>query len=89
MATITTSTIKPTDIQERDGYTVKEFGALYGKGKDWVYKLIYSGKLKKISNLGGILIPASERHRILGKASYMFASESAATPNPKKRKAKA
>ncbi len=61
--------LKQEPIPGRLGYSVKEFGDLFGRGKDWVYKLIYAGKLKKIEDFGGLIIPATEAERILKSAS--------------------
>lgn len=81
---MSTAPTQPAETeQERDGYTVKEFGALYGKGKDWVYKLLYAGKLKRMPGLGSVIIPASERQRLLKSASFMTSEPQA---KPKKGK---
>mgnify|MGYP003120353848 CR=1 FL=1 len=52
----------------RAAYSLKEFGALFGKSHTWTYRLTYQGKLKTIDGYGKKLVPASEVDRILNTA---------------------
>jgi hypothetical protein len=67
---------KPTS---RVAYSPKEFAELCGRHSSWAYRLLYGGKVKALTNLGRILIPASELERVLSNA---------APYNPKPRKPK-
>jgi hypothetical protein len=61
----------------RAAYSPAEFAALCGRHPSWAYRLLYGGKVNALTDLGRILIPASELERILsGAAPY----------NPKPRK---
>jgi hypothetical protein len=66
-------------LTERLGYSPAEFAALYGRHPSWAYRLLYGGKVKALTDLGRILIPASELERVLATA---------APYNPKPRKHK-
>jgi Helix-turn-helix domain len=52
----------------RMAYSPREFAALFGRHPTWSYRLLYSGKLKAVTNLGRTLIPASELDRLLEMA---------------------
>jgi len=60
---------EPIDFNERLSFSPKEFAALNGKSATWVYRRIYHGDVKVISNAGRILIPRSEVDRFLAGAS--------------------
>src|SRR6267378_2192786 len=63
----------------RAAYSPKEFAASCGRHPSWAYRLLYGGKIRALTDLGRILIPASELERVLsGAAPY----------NPKPRKTK-
>lgn len=64
---------------ERAAYSPSEFAALCGRHPTWAYRHLYSGKLKAMTLMGRILIPASELDRVLATAD---------TYNPKPRKMK-
>ncbi|MGK0187940.1 MAG: hypothetical protein ACI9R3_003731 [Verrucomicrobiales bacterium] len=49
-------------------YTPKEFADLFGKSQTWGYRQLYAGKVKAITKLGRIMIPAAEVERVLGEA---------------------
>jgi hypothetical protein len=59
---------KDTHSTSRAAYSPAEFAASCGKHPTWAYRLLYSGKVKAITELGRILIPASELDRIMGFA---------------------
>jgi Helix-turn-helix domain len=63
----------------RAAYSPAEFAALCGRHPSWAYRLLYGGKVSALTDLGRILIPASELERVLS---------SAAPYDPKPRKAK-
>jgi Helix-turn-helix domain len=52
----------------RAAYSPAEFAAACGRHPTWSYRLLYSGKIHAITQLGRILIPASELQRILSFA---------------------
>ena len=52
----------------RAAYSPAEFAATFGRHPTWSYRLLYNGKIHGITQLGRILIPASELQRILSLA---------------------
>ena len=66
-------------LTSRAAYSPAEFAAFCGRHPSWAYRLLYANKLKAVTELGHILIPASELERVLS---------SAAPYNPKLRKTK-
>lgn len=52
----------------RAAYSPAEFAASCGRHPTWAYRALYSGKIKAITGLGRILIPATELDRVLGEA---------------------
>jgi hypothetical protein len=52
----------------RVAFSPGEFASLFGKSQTWGYRQIYAGKVKTVTELGRILIPAGEVERVLGKA---------------------
>jgi hypothetical protein len=52
----------------RAAYSPAEFAAACGRHPTWSYRLLYNGKIYAITQLGRILIPASELQRILSLA---------------------
>ena len=64
----------------RAAYSPAEFAATCGKHPSWAYRLLYANKVRAVTELGRILIPASELERLLSQAVPY---------NPKPRKAKA
>jgi hypothetical protein len=63
----------------RAAYSPREFAAKCGRHPTWAYRLLYGGKIQAVTELGRILIPASELERVLGAAQ---------TYDPKPRKPK-
>ena len=59
------SEIQPTD---RKAFSPREFAASCGKHASWAYRLLYNGKIHAVTELGRILIPASELERVLNLA---------------------
>ena len=55
---------------ERKAFTVRAFGDQFGKGPDWVRRLVHRGKIKAITDCGEWLIPATETDVILDSAAY-------------------
>lgn len=53
---------------DRVAFSPGEFASLFGKSQTWGYRQIYAGKVKTVTEIGRILIPAAEVERILGKA---------------------
>ena len=64
---------------KRAAYSPAEFAAACGRHPSWAYRLLYGGKVGALTDLGRILIPASELGRVLSNA---------APYNPKPRKPK-
>jgi hypothetical protein len=63
----------------RAAYSPKEFAASCGRHPSWAYRLLYANKLRAVTELGRLLIPASELQRVLsGAAPY--------DPKPRKPK---
>jgi hypothetical protein len=52
----------------RAAYSPAEFAATCGRHPSWAYRLLYGGKIRAVTELGRILIPASELERVLGFA---------------------
>jgi Helix-turn-helix domain len=52
----------------RAAYSPAEFAASCGKHPTWAYRLLYANKIRAITELGRILIPASELERVLSPA---------------------
>jgi hypothetical protein len=52
----------------RAAYSPAEFAASCGKHPTWAYRLLYANKIQAITELGRILIPASELERVLSLA---------------------
>jgi hypothetical protein len=59
---------QPINLNERLGFSPREFGEANGKSASWGYRQIYSGKVKVISDCGRMLIPRSEVDRFLARA---------------------
>ena len=49
----------------RAALSPREFAASCGKHPTWAYRLLYANKIQAITDLGRILIPASELERVL------------------------
>jgi hypothetical protein len=54
--------------QNRVAYSPAEFSRLFGHHPSWSYRLLYSGRVRAVSNLGRLLIPATEISRLLESA---------------------
>lgn len=55
-------------LNERRGFSPREFSALFHKEATWAYRLIYAGRIKAVQ-LGSLIIPATEVERLLGEAT--------------------
>jgi hypothetical protein len=53
---------------DRAAYSPAEFAASCGRHPSWAYRLLYSGKIHAITELGRLLIPATEFERVLTMA---------------------
>ena len=62
-------TLKQGAPYGRAAYSPAEFAALCGRHPSWAYRLLYGGKVKALTDLGRILIPASELDRVLSSAA--------------------
>jgi hypothetical protein len=51
-------------LDQRAAYSFEEFASLFGKKKNWTYRLVWKGKLKVIKPLGEMLVPRSEVDRL-------------------------
>jgi hypothetical protein len=56
------------EATHRAAYSPAEFAASCGRHPSWAYRLLYANKVRAITELGRILIPASELERVLGLA---------------------
>jgi hypothetical protein len=61
--------MQQNQISSRAAYSPAEFAASCGRHPTWTYRLLYRNKLKAVTELGRILIPASELERVLGLAA--------------------
>ena len=52
----------------RAAYSPAEFAATCGRHPSWAYRLLYGGKIRAVTQLGRILIPATELQRVLSLA---------------------
>lgn len=52
----------------RAAFSPAEFAASCGKHPTWAYRLLYANKVRAITGLGRLLIPASELERVLSDA---------------------
>jgi len=57
-----------TQSTHRAVLSPREFAASCGRHASWAYRLLYSGKIRALTDLGRILIPASELERVLSLA---------------------
>lgn len=49
---------------DKPAYTPEEFASLFGHEKSWTYRMRRTGKLKAITDMGKLMIPASEAERL-------------------------
>jgi hypothetical protein len=61
-------TLKQAAQYGRAAYSPAEVAASCGRHPSWAYRLLYANKLKAVTELGRILIPASELERVLSHA---------------------
>jgi hypothetical protein len=57
-----------TQSTNRAAYSPAEFAATCGRHPSWAYRLLYANKIQAVTELGRLLIPASELDRVLGLA---------------------
>ena len=60
--------IDPVSGKPRFSFSLKETAELMGYQRDWAYSNYKQGKLKGISNLGQVVVPASELYRLQAEA---------------------
>ena len=60
-------TLKQSAQYGRAAYSPAEVAASCGRHASWAYRLLYANKLKAVTELGRILIPASELERVLSQ----------------------
>jgi hypothetical protein len=58
-----------SELTSRAAYSPAEFAASCGRHPSWAYRLLYANKLRAITELGRILIPASELERVLSRTA--------------------
>jgi hypothetical protein len=58
-----------TQLTNRAAYSPAEFAATCGRHPSWAYRLLYANKIQALTELGRILIPASELERVLSRAA--------------------
>ena len=66
----------------RAAYSPAEFAATCGRHPGWAYRLLYGGKIRAVTQLGRILIPATELQRVLSLAQR-YDPKSKPAPEPK------
>jgi hypothetical protein len=64
----------------RAAYSPAEFAASCGKHPSWAYRLLYANKIRAITALGRILIPASELERVMASAESYNPKPTKAAP---------
>ena len=63
--------IDPVSGKPRYSFSLKEIAELMGYQRDWAYSNYKQGKLKGISNLGQVVVPASELYRLQAEATHL------------------
>lgn len=53
---------------DRLAYSVAEFSRLFQHGPSWGYRLLYSGRIVAVQDVGDLRIPATEVQRVLNSA---------------------
>ena len=59
----------PRQPLRRAAYTCCEFAQIMGREKNWIYRQLAKGTIRKISGFGKTMIPASEVDRITTEAA--------------------
>ena len=67
-------------VIDRAAYSPAELAASCGRHPSWAYRLLYAGKIRAITELGRILIPASELDRVLTLAQRYDPQPKSKTP---------
>jgi hypothetical protein len=60
--------VNPQVMPNRVAFSPAEFSRLFGRHPSWGYRLLYKGKVKAVTDLGRVLIPATEVDRLLKTA---------------------
>jgi len=66
-------------LPKRVAYSPAEFAGTCGRHPSWAYRLLYAGKIRAITELGRILIPASELERVVLSLAQVY------DPQPKSK----
>jgi hypothetical protein len=56
------------ETKQRLALSPAEFAATCGRHPSWAYRLLYANKIRAVSHLGRLLIPATELQRVLSLA---------------------
>ena len=72
---------EPISISERLAFSPKEVAATLGKSPTYVYRQIYAGRIKPISNAGRLLISRIEVDAFLTRAADYNPSQKQKTQN--------
>jgi hypothetical protein len=60
---------RPINLSERLAFSPREFAAVLGKSATFVYRQIYAGRIRPISDCGRMMISRSEVDRFLSRAA--------------------
>jgi hypothetical protein len=60
---------RPINLSERLAFSPREFAAALGKSATFVYRQIYAGRIRPISDCGRMMISRSEVDRFLSRAA--------------------
>jgi hypothetical protein len=61
--------ISLSELSERLAFSPRESGAVIGKSATYIYRQIYAGRLKPISDCGRLMISRDELQRFLSRGS--------------------
>jgi hypothetical protein len=64
-----TRAAREVNLNQRLALSPREFGAAVGRSATWGYRAIYRGWVKPVANCGRLMIPISEVHRFLDRAT--------------------
>jgi Helix-turn-helix domain len=67
-----------SQLRERAALSLDEFASLFGRRKNWAYRLVWTGKIRVIKPAGEMMIPQSEVQRLTAEPIEYDAIPSAA-----------